>query len=168
GLEFVRPSLELRELRVLPGDLRALRVGEFAAVRQFPPKLVLTGLRLGLDLGDVDLRHDGCIEHLRLLARPALEGFAGFLSESHRGHSSRRSRIFSYRANFLDCAKVRILSGGRSPSRSSTSFITTLSSSRRRSHSFCCSTSLFRSSMSRPICSSSGTIRLFTPPISAP
>ncbi len=166
GLKLFHPSLELRELRILPGDLRALRVGEFAAVRQFPPKLVLPGLRLGLDLADIDLRHDGCFEFLRLLAFSALEGFAGFLSESHRSHSSRRSRIFSYRANFLDCAKVRILSGGRSPSRSSTSFITTLSSSRRRSNSFCCSTSLFRSSMSRSICSSSWTIRLFSSPIS--
>src|SRR5437773_2575805 len=166
GLKLFHPSLELRELRILSGDLRALRVGEFAAVRQFPPKLVLPGLRLGLDLADIDLRHDGCFEFLRLPAFSALEGFAGFLSESHRSHSSRRSRIFSYRANFLDCAKVRILSGGRSPSRSSTSFITTLSSSRRRSNSFCCSTSLFRSSMSRSICSSSWTIRLFSSPIS--
>src|SRR5207247_2417579 len=73
GLKLFHPSLELRELRILSGDLRALRVGEFAAVRQFPPKQVLPGLRLGLDLADIDLRHDVCFEFLRLFSSPISE-----------------------------------------------------------------------------------------------
>src|SRR5207237_6753169 len=98
GLKLFHPSLELRELRILPGDLRALRVGEFAAVRQFPPKLVLPGLRLGLDLADMDLRHAGCFEFLRLLAFSALEGFAGFVLDSVRSTLCRRSSVVVFMA----------------------------------------------------------------------
>src|SRR5206468_201023 len=137
-------ELFLRDLRVFRGGLR------FAQ-----------GVRFGLQSGDLRLPADGLLRSLRF-RRLSAEGFAGPFAESHLDHSSRLSRIFSYSANFFDLAKPSILSAGRSPSSSSTSFITTLSSSLTASRSFCCSTSLFFSSTIRSIDSSSWTIRPFS------